>query len=191
MSLNTLTLIATGYGGEQVSLAIESKFSEGFRNAGYADIRTNKTYVGGLVRQHGPLSFSRVFGAGHEGEFWSHVKFLPTSRTSMIILITTIAPSYQPETAYRIFNRVMFNEDVATGKIPIDRRSCNYSTQGPDDISSVMNDMPAPPLQECYLWAIFLTCTADQTEMLRNGTAIVKDYIMIGYQMADGPAHYY
>ncbi|KXX77997.1 Carboxypeptidase S1 A [Madurella mycetomatis] len=155
------------YGGEQISLAIESKFSEGFRNAGYADIRTNKTYVGGLVRQHGPLSFSRVFGAGHE------------------------APSYQPETAYRIFNRAMFNKDVATGNIPTDRHSCDYSTQGPDDISNVMNDMPAPPLQECYLWAIFLTCTADQTEMLRNGTAIVKDYIMIGYQMANGSAHYY
>jgi hypothetical protein len=57
-----------GYGGEQVSLAIQSQFTDGFQDAGYAEIQTNATYVGGLVRQHGNLSFSRVFGAGHDGE---------------------------------------------------------------------------------------------------------------------------
>lgn len=38
-----------------------------FREAGYQDIVTNQTYVGGVVRQYGKFSFSRVFEAGHEG----------------------------------------------------------------------------------------------------------------------------
>jgi len=51
-------------GGEAVSLAIGD---EEFQNAGYAEIRTNASYVGGFVRQHGNLSFSRVFDAAHGG----------------------------------------------------------------------------------------------------------------------------
>lgn len=59
-----------GYGGEMVSLAIKSKFSQGFQKSGYAEIHTNKSYVGGYVRQHGNLSFSRVLDAGHEGKLY-------------------------------------------------------------------------------------------------------------------------
>jgi carboxypeptidase C (cathepsin A) len=55
-------------GGEAISKAIESKLSSEFQNAGYADIETNEEYVGGLVRQHGNLSFSRVFQAGHSSK---------------------------------------------------------------------------------------------------------------------------
>jgi carboxypeptidase C (cathepsin A) len=51
--------------GERMSLAINSTLSESFRDAGYANITTNSTYVGGLVRQSGNLSFSRVFDAAH------------------------------------------------------------------------------------------------------------------------------
>jgi Serine carboxypeptidase len=54
-------------GGEAISLAIKSNSTSSFVNAGYANIETNSSYVGGLVRQHGNLSFSRVFQAGHEG----------------------------------------------------------------------------------------------------------------------------
>ena len=56
-----------GYGGEQISLNIASKTSKAFSNAGYTEILTNKTHVGGYVRQFGGLSFSRVLDAGHEG----------------------------------------------------------------------------------------------------------------------------
>lgn len=57
-----------GYGGEKISLAIESKISKDFRKAGYAEIKTDGAHVGGFVRQHGALSFSRVLDAGHEGQ---------------------------------------------------------------------------------------------------------------------------
>jgi carboxypeptidase C (cathepsin A) len=75
------------YGGELVSLAIPHAASEAFSSAGYSPIHTNATYTGGQVRQHGNLSFSRVYQAGHE------------------------VPAYQPETAYEIFMRVLVNKD--------------------------------------------------------------------------------
>ena len=56
-------------GGEAISLAIESKLSSKFKKAGYENIQTNPSYVGGLVRQHDKLSFARVFHAGHESTF--------------------------------------------------------------------------------------------------------------------------
>jgi hypothetical protein len=59
--------VRVGMGGEQVSLAIQSSSATSFSAAGYANISTNATYVGGVVRQYGNLSFSRVFDAGHQG----------------------------------------------------------------------------------------------------------------------------
>ena len=58
----------SGLGGEQISLAINSSQSASFHSAGYANITANSTYVGGVVRQSGNLSFSRVFQAGHMGK---------------------------------------------------------------------------------------------------------------------------
>jgi carboxypeptidase D len=86
----------------------------------------------------------------------------------------------------------MFNTDVATGKISTASPGGQaYSTNGPGTVFNVSNAVPTHSASECYLWAIFLTCTPVQTEMLRNGTAILQDYIMIGYRTADGNAHYY
>ncbi|KAB5582867.1 Alpha/Beta hydrolase protein [Coniochaeta sp. 2T2.1] len=156
------------YGGEQISLNIESKTSQNFQQAGYAEILTNKTHVGGYVRQFGGLSFSRVLDAGHE------------------------APWYQPETSYQIFQRVMFNKDVATGKSNTSKgKGCaTYSTTGLQSVDHVMNNMPHHETSECYTWDQFETCTKIQIAMLRNGTAITKDYVMIGYETA-GSAVYY
>lgn len=55
-------------GAEKLSLAADWNGADKFQAAGYANIHTNQSYDGGVVRQHGNLSFSRVFEAGHDGE---------------------------------------------------------------------------------------------------------------------------
>lgn len=150
-------------GGEAISLAINSSTTSGFQSAGYANIETNSSYVGGLVRQYGNLSFSRVFQAGHE------------------------TPYYQPETAYQIFNRVMFNTDVARGK----NSAVGYSTSG---ASSAFTKSEVPfqrRLAPCYLWDVLETCTRVQKQILGNGTAIVEDFVLVGYKRADGSEVFY
>jgi len=163
------------YGGEQISLAIESKLSKAFRKAGYAEIRSTNTnpnnrsdILGGYVRQHGGFSFSRVLDAGHE------------------------APWYQPQVTHDIFNRVIFNRDVPTGKKPLGAGiNTGYSTTGLSSVVGITNKVPAHPVSECYVWDIFQTCTPAQAQMLRNGVAITKDFIMTGYYASDGAAIYY
>ncbi|KAI9808965.1 MAG: hypothetical protein M1826_003943 [Phylliscum demangeonii] len=143
-------------GGETVSLSVKYSASAQFRAAGYQGIQVNSTYVGGEVRQYGNLSFSRVFEAGHE------------------------VPAYQPETAYKIFRRAMFNRDIATGAIDTARHS-NYSSRGPASSFAIIDPVPASPEPTCYIWAPG-TCTDAQYLSLLDGSAIVMDYIVIGQQ---------
>ncbi|KAJ6569504.1 Alpha/Beta hydrolase protein [Mycena capillaripes] len=147
-------------GGEQLSLAIESSSAAGFRAAGYAYITTNETYTGGVVRQHGNLSFSRVFDAGHQ------------------------VPYYQPETAYRIFQRATSGSDIATGHLVT--TNTNYCTAGPSSSFGIKNAVPPPPTPLCYVWDVLETCTAAQTALLANGSAVVREFIMVGYKRPDG-----
>jgi carboxypeptidase D len=51
------------------NLAIKANWTgaDEFRSSGYEYVHTNKSYDGGVVRQHGNLSFTRVFEAGHDG----------------------------------------------------------------------------------------------------------------------------
>lgn len=79
-------------GGEAVALAAKYKHAEKFKGAKYESLQTNASYVGGMVKQFGGFSFSRVFEAGHA------------------------VSAYQPETVYRVFMRAMFGRDVATGE---------------------------------------------------------------------------
>ena len=55
-------------GGENLSLKANWTGAEEFRTAGYEYLRTNSKYQGGVVRQHGNLSFARIFEAGHDSE---------------------------------------------------------------------------------------------------------------------------
>ena len=141
------------YGGELVSLAINHTSSPSFSAAGYAGIQTNATYTGGQVRQHGNLSFSRVYQAGHE------------------------VPAYQPETAYEIFMRALFNKDIATG-LESTGEGSNYSSSGPSDTLEFRNEQFEQPLQFCYTLDPGSTCTEEQVGALLNGSATVCRYIV-------------
>ncbi|MCJ1263033.1 hypothetical protein MMC22_002903 [Lobaria immixta] len=140
-------------GGEKVSLAVNYSQSAAFRSSGYADIQVNDSYVGGQVRQHGNYSFSRVYQAGHE------------------------VPSYQPETAYQIFQRAIFGLDVATGTVDTEKDS-NYSSKGDVEASRVLQEAPESPKSTCYILDP-LTCTYVQFGAVFNSTALVHDYIVI------------
>ena len=94
-------------------------------------------------------------------------------------------PYYQPETAYRIFQRAIANTDIATGQTHLGGPS-EYSTSGPDDIAQIKNAVPMIPPSVCYMWNVAGTCTKEQMMMLANGTAIMQDYIFVGYSVANG-----
>jgi hypothetical protein len=131
-----------------------------FRSAGYELISTkssnNETLSGGVVRQHNAISFSRVFNAGHA------------------------VGAYQPETVSRIFDRVMFDKDVATGSVATNgNASYGYSSTGPESSFGIKNVLPTSPKNECYLWDVVVTCTEEEVSALRNGTAKVKDFILV------------
>ncbi|KAI0406966.1 carboxypeptidase S1 [Xylaria palmicola] len=140
-------------GGEAVSLAINYTNTDKFHAAGYADIVVNDTYVGGQVRQYGNLSFSRVYEAGHE------------------------IPSYQPETAYRLFHRALHNKDIATGTVDTAAQP-DYGTTGPADTWAVQNANPEDPVHFCYLYDVGATCTDEQIESIRDGSAVIVSGIL-------------
>ncbi|KAG9664796.1 alpha/beta-hydrolase, partial [Aureobasidium melanogenum] len=159
------------FGGEAISLAINSSISSSFGKAGYTKFETNASYTGGLTRQYGNLSFTRVFQAGHEVSY------------------------YQPETTYQIFNRVMFDRDVATGQIPTAPAS-NSSTYATSGNSSALVSIGVPmefesSVPSCYFWDIMETCTPAQAQVFANGSAITEDFILVGYMLKDGTKVFY
>jgi len=114
---------------------------------------------------------------------------------------------YQPETSFRIFNRVMLNRDVATGKLPTSGLNSNYTSHGPSSsfqikVSSIythvarwpchanilQNKLPRPPLPtvECYLYNVAPSCTEDQYAALLNGTADIVDFTVVKPVGGDG-----
>ncbi|KAI1395449.1 serine carboxypeptidase [Hypoxylon fuscum] len=139
-------------GGEAVSLAINYTNTEKFHATGYTDIVINETYVGGQVRQYGNFSFSRVYEAGHE------------------------VPAYQPETAYKMFYRALFNKDIATGEVDLVENP-EYATNGTADTWAIKNEDPPDLLHFCYIYDTS-TCTDEQIESVLNGTAIIINGII-------------
>ncbi|KAK3202465.1 hypothetical protein GRF29_161g1284583 [Pseudopithomyces chartarum] len=141
------------YGGELLSLAINYTDTENFHSAGYAPVQVNESYVGGQVRQYGNLSFTRVYQAGHE------------------------VPAYQPETAYKIFTRALFNYDIATGEISTAEKS-DYSTEGPENVFDITNEPVQLPGSQCYVLDKD-QCTADQWATVEDGSALVRNWIVV------------
>ncbi|KAJ3535792.1 hypothetical protein NM208_g6987 [Fusarium decemcellulare] len=141
-------------GAENVSLAMNFPSSDSFRAAGYAPLTTNSSYQGGLVREHGNLSFSRIFQAGHS------------------------VSAYQPETMYRVFERALSRRDVATGEILLSHNT-SYATDGPLDVMDILNEVPQPEMSLCYLYGADISCTEEQLEALADGTAVVEDFVVV------------
>ncbi|KKZ61151.1 carboxypeptidase S1 like B [[Emmonsia] crescens] len=146
-------------GGEAVSLAIDYVDSDNFKAAGYADIRVNGTFNVGQVRQYGNLSYARVHQAGHE------------------------VPSYQPEGSLLIFNRALFNKDIATGEIDTAAPLPNsdgkfYSSSGPSDTFAFTQEPPPQYPRFCYVLDPGV-CTEEQIESILKGTAVLKHWLLV------------
>ncbi|GIZ40957.1 hypothetical protein CKM354_000427700 [Cercospora kikuchii] len=139
--------------GEAAALNIPYAQQTSFRSAGYTPIQTNATYIGGQVRQFGNLSFSHIYDAGHA------------------------TPLNQPETAYQIFVRAIQHRDIATGQVQI---TDQYGTEGRQSIRDLRRDLPVQQgLQVCYTLAAGDSCTEEQLSALGNGTAVIKDWILM------------
>ena len=102
------------------------------------------------MRQHGNLSYIRTYQAGHA------------------------IPSYQPETAYKILTRVLFNLDVATGT---ESTAGNYTSMGRDDPDVQLQATPQD-LTYCYTYAPD-GCYDWQQDAIMNGTAEICNWIFV------------
>lgn len=120
-----------------------------FPAAGYADIIVNSSYVGGQVRQFGNLSFSRIYDAGHT------------------------VPSYQPETAFTVFTRIINGADIGMGR---EADLAGFGTQGPAD-SNHRNAVPKQSEGTCWIRNIQDSCTEEEKARIRRGEGFVKNGI--------------
>ncbi|KAK6379667.1 hypothetical protein LTS17_005739 [Exophiala oligosperma] len=141
-------------GGEAVSLAVNYSHASDFAAAGYANISVNSSYVGGMVRQFGNFSFSRVFQAGHE------------------------VPAYKPETAYEIFRRALFNLDIATGQEDTAKND-SFATIGLPDTWSIKDTPHETKEHICYTLASSSSCTDEQLQSIIDGSALISKYILV------------
>jgi hypothetical protein len=89
-------------------------------------------------------------------------------------------PSYQPETAYRIFTRALFNLDIATGT-----QSTAGSIEAGGVYTSTGRTVPDVQLKAsgqgltyCYTYAAS-SCYDRQIEMIRNGTAEICNWLFV------------
>lgn len=139
-------------GGERVSLGVDYEAKDDFRKAGYADLLLDDTDSGpvGHVRQHGLFSFTRVFQSGH------------------------MIPSYQPEVAYTMLQRVIQRKDIATGKVDVHD---DYSTNGPWNSTATLIAPPAPSAT-CFLRGMPSTCAENQIKAIKNGTATIVNGVV-------------
>lgn len=75
----------------------------------------------------------------------------------------------------------MFDKDVATGLVGREK----HSSKGPSSSFGFKNVLPKSEVNQCYTWDPVLTCTTEQLEALANGTAVVKDYIVLNGGIAN------
>ena len=145
--------ICNWLGGEDASLAVaaamkdldpNSPYPTKFAQAGYAPLTVNGRETG-AVRQFGNFSFSRIYQAGH------------------------FVPAYQPETAFRVFERVIGGKAVNSGA-GVDLKT--YQTSGPSKSTKTLTP-PAEVVAKCFLRNIANTCTPDQVGKYLQGEGVV------------------
>ena len=144
--------ICNWIGGEAISFSVaaQSPAYMPFYSAGYADIVTNDSYIGGAVRQYGNLSFSRIYDAGH------------------------LIPAYQPETAFTVFTRIIMGTEISTGK-PIDLAT--FASTGEAN-TTYTNTAPDQANPTCWIRNIQATCDADQIDMVHKGQGVIINGIL-------------
>jgi hypothetical protein len=74
--------------------------------------------------------------------------------------------------------RALNNRDIATGTISTTDNQ-NYSSTGTSSTWQYQNDVPDSPAPTCYVRALLASCTDDQIMAVVNGTALVRDWIVI------------
>jgi carboxypeptidase C (cathepsin A) len=140
--------ICNWMGGEAVAAALASSiesYSTNYPATGYAEIVVNSSYVGGVVRQYGNLTFARIYDAGHQ------------------------VPAYQPETAFTIFTRIIKGTSIATGE-EVDQSS--FKTLGP--FQSLKNNKGiSTPGPVCWIRAVNTTCSVQQISDILAGKGVV------------------
>jgi serine carboxypeptidase len=140
------------FGGEDLSLALGGA---PFASAGYTPL-TVAGSPAGYTRQRANFSFTKLNGAGHA------------------------APYYKPEAAYAIYQRALDGKDIATGNTAVGN---GYATSGLSNIRNIPSPPPGPSAPTfCYTKRIPLKpnqCTVAQLTALREGTAVVKDFVVV------------
>ncbi|KAF4970449.1 hypothetical protein FSARC_2526 [Fusarium sarcochroum] len=146
--------ICNWLGGEAVSQSLAkeagSEYSLRFPDAGYAPIIVNDSYIGGVVRQFGNLSFSRVYQAGHA------------------------VAAYQPETAFQVFARVIMGTSVSTG---MDIDPVTYNTTG-DANATHTDDLPKQSSPTCYIRSFQGTCDRDAEHLVVDDKGVIINGIL-------------
>lgn len=147
--------ICNWLGGEAIAEAIAwqrpDTYGARYGEAGYAPIIVNDSYIGGVVRQYGNLSFSRIYQAGHA------------------------VPAYQPETAFQVFARVALGTAISTG----DRVDLSdFASEGDATASEHEDDLPDSPASTCWVRSLNTTCTEEQQRKLRDGEGVVINGVL-------------
>lgn len=74
----------------------------------------------------------------------------------------------------------MNNLDIATGKLSTIQSGPDvYTSQGKADTFDIKQVAPPEPQPTCYILSLSSTCTNEQRAAVLNGTAIVKDYVVV------------
>jgi len=78
--------------------------------------------------------------------------------------------------------RATFNKDIPTGLFDIND---NFQTKGPASVFHIKNEPPEFPNSICYILNKG-TCTEEQYAQVLNGTVLVKDFVVVEYDVEAG-----